>query len=85
MARRTALSREGAACERNIDCIVGSNDGYARVAARTRAKTPAECCDAGEALDRERFEAGALCESERESPAGVRKWMRFIAQGDRRA
>src|SRR5207248_4425400 len=28
MARR-ALPREGAACERNIDCIVGSNDGYA--------------------------------------------------------
>src|SRR6266496_2499885 len=28
-ARRTALPKEGVACERNIDCIVVSNDGYA--------------------------------------------------------
>src|SRR6266513_960989 len=32
-----------------------------------------------EAPDREHFEAGTLRESERESPARDRKWIRFIA------
>jgi len=38
-----------------------------RVAARTRA-SPAVCYHASEALDRERFEAGALSESETREP-----------------
>ena len=85
MARRTALPREGAACERNIDCIVGSSDGYAASLPERKQEVRPGAVTRAKRLTVSASKRGHCVNPERESPAGVRKWMRFIAQGDRRA
>jgi hypothetical protein len=88
-ALKSVRSQSGATCVRDKSpaclsfSVVGSNNGYA-ASLLEREQDPAGYCHASEVLDREHFAVGASSESGTREPPSVRKWMRFIAQGDRR-